>query len=114
MSLVVASVGTAAAKDLFFTARRIDADEAARLGAIQRLVDDGDLEATTASVAHAIAENAPLTIQAAKAAIQASAGLGLPDGADPTALAEACFDSRDYQEGIRAFMEKRPPRFGGF
>jgi enoyl-CoA hydratase/carnithine racemase len=113
MSLIVASLGPAAAKDLFFTARRIDADEAARLGVVQRLVDDADLEATTQSLAESIAENAPLTIRAAKAAIQESAGLGRKEGPDPSALAAACFDSSDYQEGVLAFLGKRPPRFRG-
>jgi enoyl-CoA hydratase/carnithine racemase len=113
ISLVVAAVGSAAAKDLFFTARRIDASEARRLGVLQRVVSNADLESTTLSLAHAIAANAPLTIRAAKAAIDDCTAVGSPLGRHAAALADACFDSADYKEGIRAFLDKREPRFQG-
>jgi enoyl-CoA hydratase/carnithine racemase len=112
MKLVTAALGAAVAKDLFFTARRIDAVEAERLGAVQRVVPDAELEATTSSLALKIANNAPLTIAAAKAAIDESVGLGRPDR-DPVALADACFDSADAAEGRKAFLEKRIPVFTG-
>ncbi|MGO4705869.1 enoyl-CoA hydratase [Microvirga sp. 2MCAF38] len=112
MRLLTASVGPAVAKDLFFTARRIDAQEAKQLGLIQTIVPEEALEETTLSLARTIAENAPMTIAAAKAAIDASCGLGR-QGIDPQALADACFDSADYGEGRRAFLEKRRPVFIG-
>jgi enoyl-CoA hydratase/carnithine racemase len=110
--IVTAAVGAPAAKDLFFTARRIGAVQAERLGVVQQVVSDADLEATAMSLAREIAQNAPLTIRAAKAAIDHAVGLERP-GTDPVALADLCFDSADAVEGRRAFLEKRLPVFTG-
>jgi enoyl-CoA hydratase/carnithine racemase len=112
MKLVTAAVGAPAAKDLFFTARRIGAQEAAQLGVLQRVVADDDLERTVLGLASGIAQNAPLTIKAAKAAIDDAMGLAHP-ATDPVALADQCFDSADAVEGRRAFLEKRSPVFTG-
>jgi enoyl-CoA hydratase/carnithine racemase len=112
MKLVTAAVGAPAAKDLFFTARRLNADQAERLGVLRRVVPDGELEQTVLSLAREIAGNAPLTIRAAKAAIDAAVGLPHPD-TDPVSLADLCFDSADAVEGRRAFLEKRAPVFTG-
>lgn len=112
MKLVTAAVGGPAAKDLLFTARRVKGPEAFRLGLIQRLVPEADLENETAALAASIAANAPLTLKAAKAAIDSS--LGNPHrGVDPTMLADSCFDSADAVEGRQAFLEKRDPIFRG-
>ncbi|HEY8383782.1 MAG TPA: enoyl-CoA hydratase [Microvirga sp.] len=112
MSLIVAAIGPAAAKDLFFTARRIEAAKALRLGVVQRVAAPADLDGAVADLALAIAANAPLTLRAAKAAIDKASGVGFA-GADPVAMADACFDSADYREGRTAFLEKRAPRFTG-
>jgi enoyl-CoA hydratase/carnithine racemase len=112
MKLVTAVVGASAAKDLFFTARRIGAQEAHRLGVVQRLVPDSELEQVTRALAESIAENAPLTIRAAKAAIDEAVGAGHPN-VDPVALADRCFDSADAVEGREAFLQKRRPVFTG-
>ncbi|MBD2746200.1 enoyl-CoA hydratase/isomerase family protein [Microvirga sp. BT688] len=112
MKLVTAAVGAPAAKDLFFTARRLDAKEAHRLGVVQRLVQDDELESVTRALAEGIAENAPLTIRAAKAAIDEAAGVAHPN-ADSVALADICFDSADAVEGREAFLQKRRPVFTG-
>jgi enoyl-CoA hydratase/carnithine racemase len=112
MKLVTAAVGASAAKDLFFTARRIGAQEAERLGILQQVVPDEALEATVRALAVSIAKNAPLTIMAAKAAIGEATGLAKP-GTDPAALADLCFDSADAVEGRNAFLEKRRPVFIG-
>jgi enoyl-CoA hydratase/carnithine racemase len=112
MGLLVAAIGPAAAKDLFYTARRLQASEAERLGLVQRVVQDAELEPAVRDLARTIAANAPLTLRAAKAAIDRAAGHPWP-GSDPAALADACFDSDDYREGRQAFLDKRQPRFSG-
>jgi enoyl-CoA hydratase/carnithine racemase len=110
MKLVTAAVGAPAAKELFFTARRIGAQEAHRLGVVQRLVPDSELEQAAQELAGSIAENAPLTIKAAKAAIDEAVGVAHPD-VDSIALADLCFDSADAVEGREAFLQKRRPIF---
>ena len=112
MKLVTAAIGAPAARDLFFTARRIGAQEAKELGVLQRVVPDGELEAAVLALARDVAGNAPLTIRAAKAAINEAVGLGRA-GVDPAALADLCFESADAAEGRKAFLEKRSPVFTG-
>jgi len=107
-------IGPGAAKDLFFTARRINADEAKALGLINRVCAPDALPGLLAEYTSALAENAPLTVRAAKAVI----GEILKPAADFDAgrcqsLIRGCFDSDDYAEGRRAFMEKRKPVFTG-
>lgn len=114
MAYVVAAVGPARARDLFFTARRLDAEEAKALGFADRLVADAELAGAAETLARSIAANAPLTLAAAKAAIARCAGL--PGAATPETcerLAAACFDSADYAEGRAAFLGKRAPVFTG-
>ncbi len=107
-------IGVGAAKDLFFTARRIDAAEAHRLGLVSRVGAPESLNALVAEYTGAIGENAPLTLGAAKAIVgeilKPSPDL---DTAKCQALIRGCFESEDYAEGRRAFMEKRRPKFVG-
>ncbi len=107
-------VGVGAAKDLFYTGRRIDAAEALRLGLVSRSCAPEALPALLAEYTGSIGENAPLTIHAAKAIVaeilKPSPDL---DRARCQDLILACFESQDYAEGRKAFMEKRRPRFQG-
>ena len=107
-------VGPASAKEMFFTGRHFDAQEALRMGLVNRVVADDALEATVADMARAIADNAPLTIRAAKLVVSEL----LKDERERDVAATeravlACFESSDYKEGQAAFMEKRKPRFTG-
>ena len=107
-------VGPASARDIMFSARFMNADEALRMGLINFIYSREEIEATTSSYAQRIASNAPMTVAAAKAAINAwEAGEKEDELAEVTALVNACFDSEDYKEGRRAFKEKRTPDFKG-
>jgi enoyl-CoA hydratase/carnithine racemase len=107
-------VGPSFAKEIFFTARRFTAQEAKDMGLVNRVVPVADLERTTKELAGLIAGNAPLTVKAAKAAInEATKDPAQRDIATVDALVAQCFDSQDYIEGRRAFMEKRTPQFAG-
>ena len=107
-------IGVGAAKDLFYTARRIDAAEALRLGLVSRVSAPDALPALLAEYSGSIGENAPLTLFAAKAIVgeilKPSPEL---DAARCTQLILRCFESEDYAEGRRAFMDKRKPIFKG-
>ena len=107
-------VGPAKTKEIFFTARRYNAAEAYEMGLINRVVSRDDLESTVREYAGMIADNAPLTIRAAKAAVtEALKDSDVRDVDAVEELVKACFDSEDYIEGRRAFMEKRRAEFKG-
>jgi enoyl-CoA hydratase/carnithine racemase len=114
MKNLVDLIGPGAAKDLFFTARRIDAQEAKALGLISRVCEPEQLPALLSEYTSAIAVNAPLTIHAAKVItseiLKPSPEL---DNALCQQLIRDCFDSADYAEGRKAFMEMRKPVFAG-
>jgi enoyl-CoA hydratase len=107
-------VGPSFAKEIFYTARQFTAEEARVMGLVNRIVPVAELEPYVRKYAATIAANAPLTIKAAKMAINAATRD--PDKRDLAAVQAAvdgCFASADYKEGRTAFMEKRKPAFTG-
>jgi enoyl-CoA hydratase/carnithine racemase len=107
-------VGPARARDIMFSARFMEAAEAQAMGLINFIHSREDIEARTIEYAERIATNAPLTVQAAKAALNAwERGSQADEVAAVNELVNACFDSQDYKEGRRAFREKRTPDFNG-
>ena len=107
-------VGPAYAKEMLLTARRFGAEEALRIGLVNRVVPVAELEATVLEVCAAIIDNAPLSIISNKATIdEVAKDPGARDMARIEELGRLCFDSADYAEGRRAFMEKRKPVWTG-
>lgn len=105
-------VGPAMAKELIFTARKLSATEAERIGLANRVVPKDQLMATAHEIAKEIAANAPLAVRAAKRAINGgvaeAAGLALEwEGY------QSLIPTADRLEGLRAFAEKRPPVYNG-
>jgi enoyl-CoA hydratase/carnithine racemase len=107
-------VGPSFAKELFYTARQFDAVEAQFMGLVNRVVPPDRLEAYVKEYADTISGNAPLTVNAVKfIANQTVTDEDKRDLARCDAMVQRCFESKDYIEGRRAFMEKRKPVFTG-
>ena len=107
-------IGPSHTRDIFYTARQLDAEEASRIGILNKVVADAELETYVSAYAQGIAANAPLTVSAIKhittEALKPESARDLQSGATKVA---ACFASEDYKEGRKAFMEKRKPQFKG-
>ena len=107
-------IGLARAKELIFTADVIDAAEASRIGLVNRVVPSSELAAATRALAERIAAGPPATLGLAKHLVNRAATSDLATALDLEAFAQGqALTSDDHQEGVRAFFEKRPPRFSG-
>ena len=107
-------IGVGNAMRLILTAELINAEEAARLGLVDVVVDDDQLATRTLEIARAMAAHSPLTLRLAKSAIRASEEMSLQAGlAFERELFITAFGSADKKEGVAAFLEKRSPEFKG-
>lgn len=107
-------IGPAQAKQLFFTARRIGADEALRIGLVQQVVPRAELLEAALAFASEVEKTSPLGLAAVKRSINDGADLPLPEAAElDQRLRRPLEATRDYEEGIRAHFEKRKPVFVG-
>jgi enoyl-CoA hydratase len=108
------TVGHARAREIMFTGRRYDAAEGLAMGLVHKILPDGKLEAFTEEILTTLAQNAPLAIANSKTIIEEYVkAAGLPDHKVMDAAIDRAARSADYEEGRKAFMEKRKPRFQG-
>jgi enoyl-CoA hydratase len=107
-------VGTGKAKEMMFTGAMIDASEALNIGLINRICDPEELHETTMTMARAISGQSSLVLKWIKKSINIGQEAGVRVGLDYEALAECLlFTSKDREEGLKAFFEKRKPVFTG-
>ncbi|RIH84316.1 2,3-dehydroadipyl-CoA hydratase [Meiothermus luteus] len=110
--ILVRSVGEKHAKELLLTGRLVPAQEAYRMGLVNRVVPSGRVLDEALALAKEMAANAPTSLRLTKELLHAIPGMGLEDGFRLAALANAWVrETGDLAEGIAAFFEKRPPRF---
>ena len=108
------TVGYAKAKELIMTARMIDADEAARIGLVNRVVAEGTQVAAAEELAREIARNAPLAVGLAKRIIDIGQSTDKSTFMDLESLAQSSlFQTEDFREGAAALVQRRDPKFKG-
>ncbi|MGK5094943.1 enoyl-CoA hydratase [Deltaproteobacteria bacterium TL4] len=110
---VVRVVGPAYAREILYTAKTYDVQEALRMGLIHHCVSVPELASYTENYALRLSLNAPLSVAAAKICIDASLKGADADTDRVERIVAQCMESQDYQEGYQAFLEKRKPAFQG-
>lgn len=114
LARLVNTVGPGAARDITFSGRHLDAQEALNIGLVQKVLPEDELEDFVVGYAKTVAANAPLTVKSMKVIInEVLKNPGAPDLDKCRALVDEAFASEDFVEGRRAFLEKREPRFKG-
>ena len=109
---VTALVGPARVKELIFTAKLVNGDEASSLGLVHEVVADAAaLRLRSEELAKLIVGHAPLTLRVTKEALRRLQQQGAPEEGED--LIQACYMSSDFREGMDAFLNKRPPRWTG-
>ena len=107
-------VGLGKAMELILTGDRIDARTAKEIGLVDEVVPHEQLEPRVLEIANKIAEKAPVAVRLAKEAVKASVRMPLDQGLKhEQSLFSIVFSTEDKEEGVRAFLEKRPPKFTG-
>jgi enoyl-CoA hydratase/carnithine racemase len=107
---LVASLGAARTSGMLFTAELMGADEARAIGFVTRVVAPGELDDTIDALSARVASHAPITLQVTREAIRRVVQRASADGDD---LVRRAYESRDFHEGVAAFVEKRTPRWEG-
>ena len=104
-------IGASRVKELMFTARLMPADEALTAGFVHEMVPNAQIEARVKELAAKVASHAPLTLWSTKESLRRiQDARALPDGDD---IVRKVYGSDDFKEGVKAFVEKRPPRWTG-
>ena len=111
LALLVATVGPIRAREMVLTARLLDAAEAKSIGLVDQVHPAGDLPAHVRELAERLVDLAPLTLAAAKEATRRAVARLAPTDLEDLIL--SCYLSQDFQEGVRAFLDKRKPQWQG-